>query len=130
VIVIDASALLEVVVQSTSAAAVEARIFAPGETLHAPHLIDIEIAHAIRRYLMRGDIDSARGAAAIDNLRDFQLRRYPHSGLLDRIWGLRSNMTAYDAAYVALAEALDAPLLTRDSRLGSAARRHVRVEIV
>jgi predicted nucleic acid-binding protein len=120
VIVVDASALLEILLRTPAGDDVEDRLFAPGKTLHAPHLIDIEAAQVIRRYTANGDIDAERGRLALDDLADFPLRRYPHDFLLSRIWSLRNNLTAYDAAYVALAEALDAPLLTRDRRLAAA----------
>jgi predicted nucleic acid-binding protein len=130
VIIVDASALLEVLLRTTSARAVEERLFSPDETLHAPHLIDVEIAQVIRRYAGNGEIDADRGRAALADLSDFPVRRYPHDLLLPRIWALRHNLTAYDATYVALAEALDAPLLTRDRRLAGAAGAVVRVEVV
>ena len=79
---------------------------------------------------MIGEIDRDRGAAALADLADLPVRRYPHDILLPRVWELRNNLTAYDAVYVALAEALDAPLLTRDKRLAAAAGHHARVELV
>ena len=129
-IVVDASALLEAILCTSAADAVQRRMFAPGETLHAPHLLDVEIAQVIWRYAAKGDIDGKRGRDALDDLADFPLRRYPHDILLPRIWELRDNLTAYDAAYVALAEALDAPLVTRDRRLAAAAGHHARIEVV
>ena len=129
-IVIDASALLEVLLRTPAASAVERRLFAPDQTLHAPHLLDIEVAQVIRRYAANGDIDGDRGRAALADLADLPVRRYPHDVLLSRIWDLRNNLTAYDAAYVALAEALDAVLLTRDQRIATAAGHHARVELV
>ena len=129
-IVVDASALLEALLRTPAAKAVERRLFAPRETLHAPHLLDVEVAQVIRRYAASGEIDSARGRAALADLTDFPLRRYPHELLLPRVWDLRNNLTAYDAVYVALAEALDAPLLTRDQRLAAAAGHHAKVELV
>jgi predicted nucleic acid-binding protein len=128
--VVDASTLLEVLLRTASATALEARLFAAGETLHAPHLIDIETAQVLRRYAAAGEIDQDRGRAALQDLADFPLRRYPHDLLLPRIWALRHNVTAYDAAYVALAEALDAPLLTRDRRLAAASGHRARIEVV
>lgn len=98
--------------------------------MHAPHLIDVEVAQVIRRYAAKGEMDNARGRAALEDLADFPLRRYPHDVLLPRVWELRSNLTAYDAVYVALAEALDAPLLTRDQRLAAAAGHRARMELV
>jgi predicted nucleic acid-binding protein len=130
VIVVDASALLETLLRTSAAPAVEDRLFAPGQTLHAPHLLDVEAAQVIRRYAAQGDIDAERGRMALADLADFPLRRYPHDFLLPRIWDLRNNLTAYDAAYVALAEALDAPLLTRDRRLATSAGHRARIELV
>jgi predicted nucleic acid-binding protein len=130
VIVVDASAVLEALLRSAAAKAVEERLFASGQTLHAPHLIDVEIAQVVRRYAVNGEIDHERGRAALADLADFPLRRYPHDFLLPRIWDLRNNLTAYDAAYVALAEALDAPLLTRDRRLAAAVGHRARIELV
>lgn len=129
-IVVDASALLEVLLRTRSAQAVEARIFdAPRKTLHAPHLLDVEVAQVLRRYAAMGEIDGQRGAEALADLADFPIRRYPHDFLLTRVWKLRSNFTAYDAVYVALAEALGARLLTRDQRLATAVRRHADIEL-
>lgn len=129
-IVVDASALLEVLLRTRAAAAVEALLFAPGETLHAPHLIDVELAQVLRRYAAAGAIDDTRGLVALDDLADFPIRRHPHDLLLPRVWALRHNLTAYDATYVALAQALDATLLTRDARLAGVVRLGARVVVV
>jgi predicted nucleic acid-binding protein len=129
-IVVDASALLESLLRTPAAEAVERRLFNPRQTLHAPHLLDVEVAQVIRRYEANGEIDSERGRAALVDLADFPLHRYPHDFLLPRVWDLRNNLTAYDAVYVALAEALDAPLLTRDQRLAAAPGHHAVVELV
>jgi predicted nucleic acid-binding protein len=130
VIVVDASALLEVLLRTPFAEAVETRLFdEPRQTLHAPHLLDIEVAQVLRRYAALGEIDEQRGIAALADLADFPIRRYPHDFLLTHVWSLRSNFTAYDAAYVSLAEALNARLLTRDQRLAAAVRRHVDVDL-
>jgi predicted nucleic acid-binding protein len=127
-IVIDASALLEVLLRTPSARAVETRLFEePRQALHAPHLLDVEVAQVLRRYAAMGEIDGQRGAEALADLADFPIRRYPHDFLLTRVWTLRNNFTAYDAVYVALAEALNARLLTRDQRLAAAVRRHVDI---
>jgi predicted nucleic acid-binding protein len=130
VTVIDASALLEALLQTPAAAAVEERLFADGLPLHAPHLIDLEVTQVLRRYEATGQVDAARCQDALDMLQEFSLRRYQHDVLLPRVWELRHNLTAYDAAYVALAEALDAPLLTRDRHLAAAAGHHARIELV
>ena len=129
-IVVDASALLEVLLRTPAAQAVEARLLDESrQTLHAPHLLDVEVAQVLRRYAAHGDIDEQRGSAALADLADFPIRRYPHDFLLRRVWSLRSNFTAYDAVYVALAEALDARLLTRDQRLAAAVRRHAGIRL-
>jgi predicted nucleic acid-binding protein len=130
VIVVDASALLEALLRTPAAASVERWLFDDRETLHAPHLLDVEVVQVIRRYAAAGEIGQERGRAALADLADFPLRRYPHQFLLPRVWELRRNLTAYDAVYVALAEALDAPLLTRDRRLAAAPGHHARVELV
>jgi len=113
VIVLDASALLELLLR-TPAGVVVARWIAPArETLHAPHLIDLEVAQVLRRYL-----------AALD------LARYPHDVLLPRVWELRQNVTACDAAYLTLAEMLPATLLTRDRGLARVPGVKARVEVL
>jgi predicted nucleic acid-binding protein len=93
-------------------------------------LLDVEVAQVIRQYAANGEIDDDRGGAALADLADLPLHRDPHNFLLPRVWDLRSNLTAYDAVYVALVEALDAPLLTRDRRLAAAAGHYARVELV
>lgn len=128
--VVDASALLEVILRTPAADAVERRLFSPQETLHAPHLLDVEVAQVVRRYAASGEISAERGRAALSDLADFPLRRYAHDFLLQRVWDFRNNLTAYDAVYVALAEALDAPLVTRDRRLAAAAGHQARIELV
>jgi predicted nucleic acid-binding protein len=130
VIVVDASAIVEVLLRTPAAKVVETHLFGSRRTLHAPHLLDVEVAHVLRRYAATGEIDQDVGGAALADLADFPLRRYAHEFLLPRVWDLRNNLTAYDAVYVALAEALDVPLLTRDGRLAAMASRHVRVELV
>src|ERR1700733_5447862 len=129
-IVVDASALLESLLRTPAAEAVERRLFEARQTLHVPHLLDVEVAQVIRRYAANGEIDNERGRAALADLADLPLQRYPHDFLLPRVWDLRNNLTAYDAVYVALAEALDATLVTRDQRLAGAAGRHARVALV
>ena len=105
-------------------------MFEPSQTLHAPHLLDVEVAQVIRRHAANREIDAERGRMALADLADFPLHRYPHDFLLPRVWDLRNNLTAYDAMYVALAEVLDAPLLTRDKRLAAAPGHHARIELV
>lgn len=129
-IVVDASAVAEVLLRRPGAAAVERRIHDMHESLHAPYLIDVEVANVVRRYAARGEINDARGPEALDDLIDFPMHRHPHLPLLFRIWELRHNLTAYDAAYVALAEALDAPLVTRDGRLAASSGHRARIELI
>src|SRR5260370_4311425 len=129
-IVVDASAVLEALLRTPAASAVEKWLFEPSQTLHAPHLLDVEVAQVMRRYTASGAIDAERGRTALADLADLPLHRYPHDFLLPRVWELRNNLTAYDAVYVALAEALDAPLLTRDKRLAASSGHHARIELV
>ncbi|HEU4630016.1 MAG TPA: type II toxin-antitoxin system VapC family toxin [Gemmatimonadaceae bacterium] len=129
-IVLDASAALELLLRGPAAAAIAARVFRPRESLHAPQLLDLEVAQVVRRYWLAGDLSADRGREALTDLADLPLERYPHEPLLSRIWALRHNATAYDAAYLALAEALGAPLLTRDARLASVPGVAAEVDVV
>jgi predicted nucleic acid-binding protein len=117
-IVVDASALLEVLLRTKAAEEAETWLFG-GSTLHAPHLLDLEITQVLRRYVQRGELRSGRAAEALEDLAAFRIERYPHHLFIQRIWSLRENATAYDACYLALAEAIDAPLLTSDRRLAT-----------
>ena len=129
-IVVDASVALEVLLATPDAAPLQNRLFAKKQSLHAPHLLDLEVTQALRRYFLAGHLTADRGAAALECLSGFPITRYPHDLFLPRVWELRHNFTAYDAAYVALAEALDATLLTRDRALASAAGHTAKVELV
>ena len=129
-IVVDASAMLEALLRRPAATIVEKRLFEPSQTIHAPHLLDVEVAQVVRRFAANRELDAERGREALRDLADFPVRRYPHDFLLPRVWDLRNNFTAYDAMYVALAEALDAPLLTRDKRLAASPGHHARIELV
>ncbi len=129
-IVVDASAMLEVLLRTPAAAAIEARIFQSGQTLHAPHLIDVEVAQVLRRHVLAKQIDARQGEIALSDWLLFPVRRYDQDVLLPRAWELRDNMTAYDGVYVALAEALNAPLLTHDAKLAGAAGHHATIELL
>jgi predicted nucleic acid-binding protein len=130
VIVLDASAVLELVLRTPAGERVADRIGSPDETLHAPHLIDLEVAQVLRRYEAGRVLSPSRALEALEDYRDLDLTRYPHEIFLQRIWDLRRNVTAYDGAYLALAEVLEAPLLTADQRLASAPGHRARVEVV
>ena len=128
-IVVDASALIEVLLNTASGSRITERLFDGQETLHAPCLLDIEVTQVLRRYALVGELTATRGLQAIEDLADFPIIRYPHDLFLPRIWELRHNVTAYDAVYIVLAEALEAPLLTCDAKLVSTAGHHANIEL-
>jgi predicted nucleic acid-binding protein len=130
VIVLDASALLEVLLQTPLGTRVEARVFRDEDELHAPHLADVEVTQGLRRLVRAGEVTPDRAAEAIADLADLDLHRHPHLDLLTRAWKLRENVTAYDAMYVALAEALDAPIITCDAPLAKAPGHRARIEAI
>ncbi len=129
-IVLDASAVLELLLGTPAGRRVAKRIRSPRLSLHAPHLIDLEVAQALRRYVASSVLDEERAGLSLELLAELDLVRYPHDLFLPRIWALRKNLTAYDAAYVALAEALSAPVVTLDRRLASAPGIATRVEFL
>jgi predicted nucleic acid-binding protein len=120
VIVLDASAILEQLLATPRGQHIQEKYLVEGESFHIPHLLDLEVAQVLRRYTHHHILTDHRAAQALEDFRDFPLTRYAHEPFLSRIWELRDNFTAYDAAYVALAEALDVPLVTCDIRLTSA----------
>ena len=128
-IVADASAILEVLLRTPAAASLESRAFRDGETIHVTALLDLEVAQVLRRYVVRGELAPPRARDSLELLIRFPMARYTHEPLLPRIWDLRESLTAYDAAYVALAEALRAPLVTCDARLASAPGIRAAVEL-
>lgn len=129
-IVVDTSAVLEVLLRTSAAARLSERMFGPTVSLHAPHLLDLEVAQVIRRYSFAGDLPPNRAEEVLADFQELRIHRYSHEPLLFRVWELRHNLTAYDAAYVALAEALEAPLLTRDNRLAAVPGHIALVEVV
>jgi predicted nucleic acid-binding protein len=129
VIVLDASAAIDWLLQTAVGGRIESRIYSRGESLHAPHLLDLEVAQVLRRLVREGAVSSRRADQALQDLLDLRLTRYPHFVFLPQIWRLRHNLSAYDAVYVALTEELDATLITRDARLASASGRGVSIEL-
>jgi predicted nucleic acid-binding protein len=128
-IVLDASAAIDWLIQSPMAPRIENRILAPNQILHAPHLFDLEVAQVLRRLAKQDLISGQRASVALQALFQLRVVRYPHLNLLPRIWELRHNLSAYDAAYVALAEQLGAPLITRDSRLAASSGHSAVIEL-
>ncbi|HEX6390358.1 MAG TPA: type II toxin-antitoxin system VapC family toxin [Solirubrobacteraceae bacterium] len=128
--VLDASALVEYLAGGEHAAPVRERLLRRDEPLWAPHLIDAEVGHVLRRAVMRKELKATVAGAALADLADMPLHRAAHVGLLDRAWALRANLTFYDALYVALAERLDMVLVTLDDRLSSAPGLRAEVEII
>lgn len=127
-IVLDASAAIELLLGGQRGRLVEAWLAEHEGALHAPSLIDVESAQAFRRLAASGVVSGARGRAAIEMLQELPIQRHGAAALLPRIWELRSNLTAYDAAYVALGEALGSPVLTFDARMAEAPG--LRTEVV
>ena len=126
-IVVDASAVLDLLLRTSLGDRVLQRMEVVGESLHAPHLLDPEVVQGLRRYHRQGVLTDLRASQALEDFADLPIVRYPHDVLIDRVWQLRHNVTAYDACYIALAEALDAPLLTTDRRLSAASGIRARV---
>jgi predicted nucleic acid-binding protein len=119
-LVVDASALVAYLTGGEHSEQVRAHLLRPGEILWAPHLVDAEVGHVLRRETLTGELGGAGARAALEDLADLPLRRAPHRGLLSRAWALRANLSFYDALYIALAERLRATLLTLDGRIAGA----------
>lgn len=128
-IVLDASATVDWLLQTSAGRHIEQRIYSAKNSLHAPHLLDIEVAQVFRRLVREGAVSTQRADEALQDLLDLRLVRYPHWLVLPRVWQLRHNLSAYDAAYVALAEKLGAPLITRDGRLATAPGHAATIEL-
>jgi predicted nucleic acid-binding protein len=133
VAVIDASVLVTVLANDEHAGWAEGQLFAGGaapRSLWAPHLIDAEIGSSLRRLVASGEMEDEHAAAALHDLANLPLRRIVHTGLIDRAWQLRHNLSFYDGLYVALAELLETPLLTLDARMAKAATAATRIEVL
>ena len=126
-VVVDASAILEILLKRARAVDLRARL--SGEKVNAPHLIDVEVMHVLRRYALSGDLDEARARKAIADHMQTPIERHGHESLLGVVWQLRDNFTAYDGMYVALGVALRATLITTDLRLARAAESILPVEV-
>jgi predicted nucleic acid-binding protein len=128
-IVSDASVLVAALADD-GAAGDSCRARLAPERIAAPHLVDLEVASGLRRLLAAGYIDARRAAFAIRELQAIDIRRFSHRRFLERVWELHHNVTPYDAAYVALAEALDARLVTADRRLKRARGPRCEIEVL
>lgn len=126
--VIDASAVLNLILAKPPARAIGSRIFAAAEWIAAPDLLELEVLQVLRRLSLADEIPPDRAVAALEYFHDLPIDAIAHRPLSARIWALRHQLSAYDAAYVSLAEALDAPLLTCDRRLSNAHGHHARIE--
>jgi predicted nucleic acid-binding protein len=132
-LVVDASAITELLLARPVGEQVERHIAAYGYALHAPDLLVVEVLSALRRVVAAGEASTARADEAVTDLLDLPVERYPHDVLARRIWALRDNFSAYDAAYLALAETVTdggAPLLTADARFARAARAHSATDVL
>jgi predicted nucleic acid-binding protein len=129
-IVLDASALLEILLKTSLAERLMDRALESSERMHAPHLLDVEVTQVLRRLVQRKEVTVARAEQALDDLSKLVIERHEHQSLVSRVWQLRDSISAYDGVYVALAEALDAPLLTCDSKLAGAHAHHATIELV
>jgi len=130
VIVLDASAAVELVLWTERADRIAARALDPAQRLHAPHLIDIEVVQVLRRLHLARELTLERAELAFTDFEKLVVERHAHRSLLRRVWALRSVMSAYDAAYVALAEGLSAPLLTCDEKLSRSHGHDAHIELI
>ena len=129
-IILDASATVDWLLQTPTGQRIENRIYLHNESLHAPHLLEVEVTQVLRRLVRDKTVPAPRADEAIADLLDLRLTRYPHFILLPRVWQLRHSLSAYYAVYVALAELLHAPLVTCDRKVASASGHHAMVEVI
>lgn len=129
-IVVDASVLANVVADDHDSGAIARRRLQAAGAASAPDLVDVETVSVLRRRWLHGDLTDERFRSAIDDLLALPVARFPTGALMARAFDLRANVTAYDACYIALAEALDCPLLTSDERLANAPTITCPVEIL
>lgn len=128
-IVLDASAAIDWLLRTAAGQRIEQRIYSGKDTLHTVHFLDVEFAQVLRRLVREGTLAPKRAEEALEDLAALRIARYAPVQLLQRIWRLRQNLSAYDAAYVALAEKLQAPLITRDRRIAAAPGHGAAVEV-
>lgn len=128
--VLDASGAIEFLLNTAAGKRLGARLADETVVVHVPHLIDLEIAQVLRRYARHGTLSARTGMLALERWRSLDVQRYSHEPFLDRIWQLRDNVTAYDAVYVALAEALPAVLFTGDRKLAGTPGVNVAIELI
>lgn len=126
-IVVDTSVVVDLLLESPVNPALLARLGSVSE-MHAPHLIDVEFLSVLRRLVGRGMLTPARAQVARNKFDLLTLHRYPHHPLADRVWTLRSSVTAYDGQYIALAEVLGLPLVTSDARLAGSNGHSAAIE--
>jgi predicted nucleic acid-binding protein len=128
-IVLDTSAAIDWLLRTPAGQRIEQRIYAHQDTLHSVHLIDVEFVQVLRRLVREGTLSPKRALEAIEDMSALRITRYAPVLLVQRIWQLRQNLSAYDAAYVALAEKLQAPLITLDQRIRAAPGHTAMVEV-
>jgi predicted nucleic acid-binding protein len=128
--VLDASLIVEVILRTPLGIRHADRILDVSDSLHVPHLLDVETVQVLRRLTLAGELAPERAEEALDVLADLPLVRHDHTILITRAWALCTSMTAYDAMYVALAEGLDAVLLTCDGRLARSHGHRARIELL
>jgi len=129
-IVVDASAITELLLQTELGIRVERRVYRDDDDLHAPHLLDVEVLSALRRLVHAGEVLAERAEEAIEDLALLRIARHGHLDLATRAWKLRQNFTAYDAVYLALAESLDATVVTCDGSFAAAPGRSARTDVI